>query len=137
VICATRTLSRIQDKGGNLHRRHLKLLLQRVNTAGQRFDYEVITDRYEDYLLRSELDRALIAGMTERAKCLLGDLQNRIPDYTTNRQYIMKTIQLQESINHPPSVLLLPLVYSCARKTIRIRTELRRKTFERRTKGES
>lgn len=91
-ICDPRTLIRIENHGGNLHRKNRRALLQRVNMSGERYDYEVITDHYEDYLLRSELDRALTAGMIESARWFFDNLQKRIPDIPTNHQYMIKTL---------------------------------------------
>lgn len=103
-ICEPRTLSRIETKGGNLQKKNRKLLLQRVNMSGERYDYEVITDRYEDYLLRSELDRALTANDLAKSSELLSNLQQSIPSTPTNHHYIFKKeldilVSLPE--NHP------------------------------------
>ena len=87
-ICTPRTLSRIENDGGNLHRKNRRLLLQRVNMSGERYDYEVITDRYEDYLLRSEIGRAVNAGDVMEGARLLSQLRKNIPDIPTNNQYI-------------------------------------------------
>lgn len=87
-ICDPRTLIRIENHGGNLHRKNRRALLQRVNLSGERYDYEVITDRYEDYLLRSELDRAIIARIWESAQSLLSDLRQKIPSTPVNQQYL-------------------------------------------------
>ena len=89
-ICEPRTISRIENRGGNLHRKNRKRLLQRVNMSGERYDYEVITDRYEDYLLRSELDRAVVNRDAEKAIFLLAELTGRIPNIPTNLQYLKK-----------------------------------------------
>ncbi len=89
-ICESRTLSRIECKGGNLQRKNRKMLLQRVNMSGERYDYEVITDRYEDYLLRSELNRALVAKDSDAAEKLLFQLRQRVLDLPENQQHIIK-----------------------------------------------
>ncbi len=90
-ICDLRTLSRIENCGGDLQKRNRKQLLQRVNMSGERYDYEVITDRYEDYLLRSELDRAITADRPELAKMIFSKLRQQMPDIPANRQYIART----------------------------------------------
>ena len=89
-ICEPRNLSRIETQGGSLHRKNRKLLLQRVNMSGERYDYEVITDRYEDYLLRSELDRSIMAGAYDKAEQLLDTLKQTTHEIPTNRQYLAK-----------------------------------------------
>lgn len=123
-ICEPRTLSRIETRGGNLQRKNRKLLLQRVNMSGERYDYEVITDRYEDYLLRSELDRALIEDDFDCAKELLSQLLNRVPDIPSNHQYLAKIeTQLAEAIaysrtNQIPSAELIDQIESAIRITL-------------------
>lgn len=100
-ICEPRTLSRIENYGGNLHRKNRKELLQRVNMSGERYDYEVITDQYEDYILRSELDRAIVLGKWDSAVRLLSLLHQRVPDIPTNRQYLQKNeAQIDEARLH-------------------------------------
>lgn len=89
-VCDPRTLSRIENNGGNVQKKNRKLLLQRVNMSGERYDYEVITDQYEDYLLRSRFDRAMIAEDFVLAEKLLEQLRQRTPDIPTNRQYILR-----------------------------------------------
>ena len=108
-ICTPRTLIRIENHGGNLHRSNRRLLLQRVNMSGERYDYEVITDHYEDYLLRSDLTRAEAAGNTEQAKILLSQLRKHAPDTITNRQYFLKreaTLQQLLPDGHPQKISL-------------------------------
>lgn len=90
-ICEPRTLSRIETQGGSLQRKNRKLLLQRVNMSGERYDYEVISDRYEDYLLRSDVDRAVTANDLTKATELLSNLRRFLPDTPANIQYILKT----------------------------------------------
>lgn len=90
-ICEPRTLSRIETHGGSVHRKNRKLLLQRVNMSGERYDYEVISDRYEAYLLRSDVDRAVTENDLTKSTALLSNLRRFIPDSQTNIQYILKT----------------------------------------------
>lgn len=90
-ICEPRTISRIENLEHNLQRKNRKLLLQRVNMSGERYDYEVITDRYEDYLLRSEVDRAVVLGQCNRTTQFFNQLKENIPYILTNHQYLMKT----------------------------------------------
>ena len=60
-ICDVSTLSRIENRRSSLHKKVRKSLLRRVNMSGERCDYEVISDLYEDYILRSEIGRAVLA----------------------------------------------------------------------------
>ena len=87
-ICNPRTISRIETLGGSLHRRKGRLLLQKVNMSGEQYDYEVISERYEDYLVRSRLGRAINAGKIEEARKLLASLQKSLPNIETNIQYM-------------------------------------------------
>ena len=103
-ICATNTLSRVENHRGNLQKRNRRALLQRVNMSGERYDYEIVTDRYEDYILRSELDRAITNADIEKAQELFELLHRRVPDTPTNRQYMMKkeaSIKRQLPNGHP------------------------------------
>lgn len=90
-ICTPRTISRIENNGGKIQRENRRKLLQKVNLSGEQYDYEVITDRYEDYLLRSELDRAIFTADYKCAEQILSQLQQRIPNLPTNHQYLLKT----------------------------------------------
>ena len=90
-ICEPRTLSRIETMEHGVQKKNRKHLLQRVNMSGERYDYEVITDRYEDYLLRSELDRAITTEDLTRAEQLVQQIKENIPAIPTNYQYIQKT----------------------------------------------
>ena len=89
-VCSPHTLSRIENQGGKLHRKNRKMLLQRVNMSGERYDYEIVTDSYEAYLLRSELDRATTAKDWGRVQTLFTTLKQKTPDTPTNRQYFLK-----------------------------------------------
>ncbi len=100
-ICEPRTLSRIENDGGNLHRKNRRALLQRVNMSGERYDYEVITDRYEDYLLRSELGRTIDNGKNNVAISLLEQLYIAVEktDIQSNFQYIkMEELSIKETL---------------------------------------
>ncbi len=90
AACSTRNVSRIENEERKLQRRSRKLLLQKVNMSGERYDYEIVSEKYEDYLLRSELDRAILYGKWEEAEKLLLTLKQRVPDIPANRQHIMK-----------------------------------------------
>ncbi|MBR2894030.1 MAG: hypothetical protein IKC03_00035, partial [Oscillospiraceae bacterium] len=87
-ICNPRTISRIEALGGSLHRKKGRLLLQKVNMSGEQYDYEVISERYEDYLIRSRLGRAINARKIEEARKLLASLWQSVPNIATNLQYL-------------------------------------------------
>ena len=121
-ICAPHTLSRIENRGGNLHRKNRRALLQRVNMSGERYDYEVITDRYEDYLLRSELGRAYYSFDTPRAFGLLEQLRKNLPDIPTNHQYVIdREATLNEELpeDHPDRISLQVYCERC-REALRV-----------------
>lgn len=90
-ICNTSTLSRIENKGSAPHKEIRQSLLQRVNLSGERYDYEIITGDYEDYLLRSRLGRAINQERWGQAEKLLAELRSHTPDTLTNRQYLEMT----------------------------------------------
>ena len=89
--CGLRSVSRIENEGKKPQRKNRKLLLQKVNMSGERYDCEIISECYEDCLLSSELNRAISAGNQEDARRLLGILKDRVPHLPTNLQYISRT----------------------------------------------
>ena len=108
-ICESRTISRIENFGGSLHRKKGRLLLQKVNMSGEQYDYEVISERYEDYLVRSRLGRALNAKNIEEARKLLASLRKNLADIATNIQYMKITeaeIQYKLPQNDPEKISL-------------------------------
>lgn len=108
-ICAPHTLSRIENNGGKIQRKNRRALLQRVNMSGERYDYEVVTDTYEDYLLRSELDRAVTDEEWDKAQIIFAKLQQRAPDTLTNSQYFSKNeayIKYSLPQGHPEKITL-------------------------------
>ena len=105
--CGVRSVSRIENEDGKVQRKNRQKLLKKVNMSGERYDYEIISERYEDYLLRSELDRAYIAKDIERATRFLSILQAKIPGIPTNKQYLLKTEVIIKSLlpaNHPDAL---------------------------------
>ena len=88
--CGLRSLSRIENEDRKIQRKNRKLLLRKVNMSGERYDYEIISERYEDYLLRSEIDRAIVAKDVDRATALLRLMRERLPWIPTNQQYLIK-----------------------------------------------
>lgn len=115
-ICVPHTLSRIENNGGKIQRKNRRALLQKVNMSGERYDYEVVTDSYEDYLLRSELDRAVLRKDWCTTGKLFSTLKMKTPASPTNTQYLEKVeanIRLllpegyQEKITRNESVQLL------------------------------
>ena len=89
--CGVRSVSRIENEDRKLQRKNRKLLLRKVNMSGERYDCEIISERYEDCLLSRELNRAIHAEPPEEARRLLGILKDRLPELPTNRQYLLKT----------------------------------------------
>lgn len=89
-VCGLRSVSRVENEERKLHRKLRKELLQKVHMSGERYDYEIISERYEDYLLRSELDRAIIRKDRDRTMHLLSLLKEHVPLLPTNRQYLLK-----------------------------------------------
>lgn len=89
--CGVRSVSRIENEGKKPQRKTRKRLLQKVNMSGERYDCEIVSERYEDCQLSSEVNLAIKSGNPEEALRLLGILKDRVPDLPTNRQYILKT----------------------------------------------
>ena len=81
------TLSRIENEKHSLHKENRRRLLQGVHLSGERYEYEIITDKYDDYIIRSQLGKFIFDHDFERANKLLCDLKNRIPEIETNLQY--------------------------------------------------
>ena len=107
--CGVRSLSRIENEERKLQRKNRKRLLQKVNMSGERYDYEIISERYEDYLLRSELDRAINIRDMDEASRLLSILRDRIPNLPTNQQFILKkeaAIRVLYPQNHPDRITI-------------------------------
>lgn len=90
-ICSISTLSRIENSGSSIQKRVRVQLLKKVNLSGERYDYEVITENHEDYILRSQLGRAINQERWKDAEQLLAELKKRTKDTPTNRQYLLKT----------------------------------------------
>ena len=106
-ICLPHTVSRIENCIGKLRRDNRRALLKKVNMSGERYDYEIITDSYEDYLIRSELDRATIRKEWRTVHTLLKDLRLRTPITPTNNQYFIKkeaSIRLNLPEEHPEKI---------------------------------
>lgn len=87
-ICDTTTLSRIETRKSTPNKRVRRLLLQRLYMSGERYDYEIIPERHDDYVLRSEIDRAGTMGDYAREARLLNELQRHIPPTPTNLQFL-------------------------------------------------
>lgn len=88
--CGVRSVSRIENEDRKVQRKNRMRLLKKVNMSGERYDYEIISERYEDYLLRSELDRALATKNLDKAERLLTLLKERLPDIPTNQHYLIR-----------------------------------------------
>lgn len=88
-ICDPRTISRIETQSTSPQKEVRKRLLQKVNMSGERYDYQIITESYKDYILCSDYGRAWNSGDLKKAAILLSELHSRVPDTKTNRQYLM------------------------------------------------
>lgn len=123
-ICLPHTLSRIENCIGKLRRNNRRALLGKVNMSGERYDYEIITDSYEDYLMRSELDRATIRKDWNKVHVLLNELRLRTPNTPTNNQYFEKKeagIRVDLSAAHPEKISrdeYMKCMYNALRLTI-------------------
>lgn len=89
--CGLRSVSRVENENRKPQQKNRKLLLQKLHLSGERYDCEIISERYEDCLLSSELNRAISAGNKEDARRLLGILKDRVPALPTNRQYFSRS----------------------------------------------
>lgn len=88
-ICDPRTISRIETKNIVPQREIRRKLLNRLGLSGERYDYQIISEHYEDYILRSEYARACYSGEFVRASELLQRLRDSVPQTVTNQQYLM------------------------------------------------
>lgn len=61
-ICDIRTLRRVEAGEASMQKEKRCKILQRLNLSGDQYDYEVVTEDYEDYLARSRLGRHLNRG---------------------------------------------------------------------------
>ncbi len=89
--CGLRSVSRVENENKKPQPKNRKRLLQKVNLSGERYDCKIISERYEDCLLSSELDRAINVRNLEEARRLLGILRDRVPALPTNRQYFLRS----------------------------------------------
>lgn len=105
--CGLRSVSRVENEERKLQRKNRKRLLQKVNLSGERYDCEIISERYEDCLMSRELTQAINAGNLDEARHLLGMLRDRVPDLPTNQQYFLRTETAIRSLypeNHPDRI---------------------------------
>ncbi len=86
--CDKTSVWRMEKEGTTLQREKRKQLLQKVYLSGEQYDYEIITEDYRDYQLRSQMGRALNTSQWEKAGELLTLLKARVPATRTNQQYI-------------------------------------------------
>lgn len=93
-ICDTSTLSRIETWKSSPQKRVRRLLLQKLRMSGERYDYEIIPEQHDDYILRSEIDRAHCSGEYDRESHLLSEMRRRIHHTDTNLQFL----ELHESL---------------------------------------
>lgn len=88
-ICDPRTVLRIETKNISPQKEIRKNILKKLRMSGERYDYQVISEHYEDYVLRSEYARACRDGKYACATELLSKLISNISGTVTNQQYIM------------------------------------------------
>ena len=82
-------MSRIEQKGLYLQKDTRKKLLQKVNMSGERYDYEIISNDYSDYLTRKQIGNALNQGDAKTSSQLLPILQKHaFKGLITNQQYL-------------------------------------------------
>lgn len=97
-ICDTTTLWRIENKGKKVQRKNRIPLLKKVGLSGERYEYEIITEDFEDYQRRAKLDRACSDREWELAWRYLEDMRRQIPQSRENLQYLMLTeIDIKEN----------------------------------------
>lgn len=100
-ICDVSTLSRIENRGSSLHKKVRQGLLRRVNMSGERYDYQVMSEHYDDYFLRSKISRGRLVGDAAQAAQLPEQMREHIQSTSTNCQYFaMEEVAIQK---HPPS----------------------------------
>jgi len=87
-ICGTTTLSRIETWKSSPQKRVRRLLLQKLHMSGERYDYDIIPERHNDYILRSEIDRAHSSREYRREARLLAELRGHISPTQTNLQFL-------------------------------------------------
>jgi len=92
-ICTPRTLSRIECWNNSPRMRVRRLLLQRLHMSGERYDYDIIPEQHDDYVLRSEIDRAHSTGEYGNEVKKLVELRHRLCQTDTNLQFL----ELRES----------------------------------------
>lgn len=97
-ICDATTLWRIENKGKKVQRKNRIPLLKKVGLSGERYEYEIITENFEDYQRRAQLDRACSDRDWEKAKEYLEEMRQQIPKSRENLQYLMLTeIDIKEN----------------------------------------
>ena len=88
-------------RGSSLHKKVRQGLLRRVNMSGERYDYQVMSEHYDDYFLRSKISRGRLVGDAAQAAQLPEQMREHIQSTSTNCQYFaMEEVAIQK---HPPS----------------------------------
>ena len=110
-ICDATTLWRIENKEKKVQRKNRIPLLKKVGLSGERYEYEIITEDFEDYQRRAKLDRACSDREWEQAWQYLEEMRGQIPQSRENLQYIMlteidiKEKTIEEKIEHLEKIL--------------------------------
>ncbi len=87
-ICDVSVISAIENRRRSPQNRNRRALLKKVHMSGERYDCELISDRFEDYLTLSRINRMIIQKDLDRADQLLSQLRESIDPICTNIQYI-------------------------------------------------
>lgn len=87
-VCDVRTLSRIENMKHSPQKKKRTELLRKLGMSGERYDYQIITERYEDYVRCIDYENLSNNGEDEKADKLFEILKKRTPDTLINRQYI-------------------------------------------------
>lgn len=124
-ICDVRTLSRIENMKHSPQKKKRMELLRRLGMSGERYDYQIITERYEDYVRCMDYERLSNNGEAEKADKLFEILKKRTPDALVNRQYItaqetyrlgeLKEISPEEEIERIKKALSMTLPFDIER----------------------
>ena len=88
-ICDVGAISHIENHMRIPQRCNRRSLLKKVNMPGERYDYEIISNQYGTYLLRSAVGRAINSGDFCSAQMLLAQLRQEAPELVVNRQFLL------------------------------------------------
>lgn len=87
-ICDVSVISAIENRRRSPQNHNRRALLEKVHMSGERYDCELISGRFDDYLMLSRISRMIIQDDLENASQLLSQLCENIDYIRTNIQYI-------------------------------------------------